>query len=392
MCDALQVNWKLPSTSKSSNNSSNNSNKVQKRSYSLRESPTKKKSIKSATKSSKKNTKDAANKPPPKKRGPKPRPRPLPMSKYRRKTANLRERQRMGEINNAFDLLKSKIPELSNLGRQASNGKCEKMTKINVLHVAINYIRALENILDTGDAGVNVFGTAVVQSPDVEIDADAFDNVEGLIGNNGQANVEGKSEKDKKKKKKRPKASGKVSKKIKEILEAVKASEEVEDSAGSDRDSGIMDEAGSPNSSYSSLDCYDCPDWTELTSTLAFPQGQTNAPPPKTSINTLLTESALESPPVMEAKVVLSEDAILKKVSSLQPVFGSNANGGGGGLFKATKDLFRQSSFPDLGEDLCSLFGTSGDEDQDLGFSCMDEDHGGFGGINIGEDPFQLII
>merc|ERR1712141_73695 len=46
----------------------------------------------------------------PKKRGPKPRPKPQPMSKYRRKTANLRERERMGEINNAFEHLKEKIP------------------------------------------------------------------------------------------------------------------------------------------------------------------------------------------------------------------------------------------------------------------------------------------
>lgn len=46
----------------------------------------------------------------PKKRGPKPRPKTQPMSKYRRKTANLRERQRMGEINSAFERLKEKIP------------------------------------------------------------------------------------------------------------------------------------------------------------------------------------------------------------------------------------------------------------------------------------------
>jgi len=46
----------------------------------------------------------------PKKRGPKPRPKPQPMSKYRRKTANLRERERMGEINCAFEHLKEKIP------------------------------------------------------------------------------------------------------------------------------------------------------------------------------------------------------------------------------------------------------------------------------------------
>jgi hypothetical protein len=39
------------------------------------------------------------------------------------------------------------------------------MTKINILHVTISYIRALENILDTGDAGYNSYGTAIVQSP-----------------------------------------------------------------------------------------------------------------------------------------------------------------------------------------------------------------------------------
>ena len=46
----------------------------------------------------------------PKKRGPKPRPKSAPMSKYRRKTANLRERLRMGEINVAFEKLRDKLP------------------------------------------------------------------------------------------------------------------------------------------------------------------------------------------------------------------------------------------------------------------------------------------
>jgi hypothetical protein len=74
------------------------------------------------------------------------------MSKYRRKTANLRERMRMGEINTAFESLREKIPT----PLSTSKGRCEKLTKINILHVAINYIRALESILDTGDAGVQV--------------------------------------------------------------------------------------------------------------------------------------------------------------------------------------------------------------------------------------------
>merc|ERR550532_3768 len=90
----------------------------------------------------------------PKKRGPKPRPKSAPMSKYRRKTANLRERLRMGEINVAFEKLREKLPSPISL---KNGGKCEKLTKINILHIAINYIRAMENLLETGDSGVNSF-------------------------------------------------------------------------------------------------------------------------------------------------------------------------------------------------------------------------------------------
>ena len=62
----------------------------------------------------------------PRKRGPKPRPKTAPMSKYRRKTANLRERQRMGEINVAFEKLREKLPgplQIANTGGPASPGK-----------------------------------------------------------------------------------------------------------------------------------------------------------------------------------------------------------------------------------------------------------------------------
>ncbi len=165
MCESMQLNWKLPADSQGSGTAKAR----RKKNYSLRDCPvpTKSRAAEAAPAASeaalgRRKKKKEKTKQPPKKRGPKPRPRPLPMSKYRRKTANMRERQRMGEINNAFDVLKDKIPVLSNLP-SSSSGRCEKMTKINVLHVAINYIRALENILDTGDAGVNVFGTAVVQ-------------------------------------------------------------------------------------------------------------------------------------------------------------------------------------------------------------------------------------
>ena len=102
----LQINWKLNKTENSAdsknwkinknNNSEVNSNSKDK--YKLREA------------SIKKRIEVEHRKKQPKKRGPKPRPKPQPMSKYRRKTANLRERQRMGEINTAFDKLREKIP------------------------------------------------------------------------------------------------------------------------------------------------------------------------------------------------------------------------------------------------------------------------------------------
>ena len=72
----------------------------------------------------------------PKKRGPKPRLRSAGMSRYRRKEANARERQRQGEINTSFDRLREKIPHPG-----PANGKCEKLRKIDILRVSIMYIR-----------------------------------------------------------------------------------------------------------------------------------------------------------------------------------------------------------------------------------------------------------
>ena len=43
----------------------------------------------------------------------------------------------------------------------SGRGKCEKLTKINILHVTINYIRAMENLLTTGNSGVNSYSEMV---------------------------------------------------------------------------------------------------------------------------------------------------------------------------------------------------------------------------------------
>ena len=60
----------------------------------------------------------------------------------------------MGEITVAFENLWDKLPNpMAHVGK----AKSEKLTKINILHVAINYIRAMENLLETGDSGVASF-------------------------------------------------------------------------------------------------------------------------------------------------------------------------------------------------------------------------------------------
>ncbi|KAF0307806.1 Helix-loop-helix protein delilah [Amphibalanus amphitrite] len=79
----------------------------------------------------------------PKVRQPRPKARPPPLSKYRRKTANARERDRMKDINSAFELLERSIPDLS------LRTHAEKVTKITVLRLAINYIKAMTAMLDS---------------------------------------------------------------------------------------------------------------------------------------------------------------------------------------------------------------------------------------------------
>ncbi|XP_042859040.1 twist-related protein-like [Penaeus japonicus] len=71
------------------------------------------------------------------------KPRPPPLSRYRRKTANARERYRMRQINTAFESLRGVLPSWVCSRRTASD-----MTKIATLRLASAYIRSLQDILD----------------------------------------------------------------------------------------------------------------------------------------------------------------------------------------------------------------------------------------------------
>lgn len=81
------------------------------------------------------------------KREPKPKQKPPPLSKYRRKTANARERCRMQEINRAFEELRAAVPALPPDCVPDKNGDSSKLTKITTLRLAVNYIAALSQML-----------------------------------------------------------------------------------------------------------------------------------------------------------------------------------------------------------------------------------------------------
>lgn len=81
-------------------------------------------------------------------REPRARRAPQPLSKYRRKTANARERSRMREINRAFETLRRAVPAAEITGTPVP---CEKLTKITTLRLAMRYITALSAALNGSD-------------------------------------------------------------------------------------------------------------------------------------------------------------------------------------------------------------------------------------------------
>ncbi|XP_017786172.1 PREDICTED: helix-loop-helix protein delilah-like [Nicrophorus vespilloides] len=99
------------------------------------------------------------------KRSPKPKQKPAPLSKYRRKTANARERSRMREINQAFETLRRVVPQLS----EAHTVTNEKLTKITTLRLAMKYISTLSATLTGGS------DTSSSSSPDLISDCSELD-------------------------------------------------------------------------------------------------------------------------------------------------------------------------------------------------------------------------
>ncbi|XP_013794337.1 helix-loop-helix protein delilah-like [Limulus polyphemus] len=78
------------------------------------------------------------------KKEPKLKQKPPPLSKYRRRTANARERFRMDKMNQAFEQLRLAIPKFPSVS--------SKLTKIKTLQLAVHYIAALSDVLHKSDA------------------------------------------------------------------------------------------------------------------------------------------------------------------------------------------------------------------------------------------------
>ncbi|XP_050330651.1 helix-loop-helix protein delilah [Bactrocera neohumeralis] len=72
-----------------------------------------------------------------------------PLSKYRRKTANARERTRMREINTAFENLRHCVPP--SIAVEEAGPTNEKLTKITTLRLAMKYIGLLTEVLHNPD-------------------------------------------------------------------------------------------------------------------------------------------------------------------------------------------------------------------------------------------------
>merc|ERR1712083_14901 len=78
------------------------------------------------------------------------------LSKYKRKTANAKERDRMKKMNDVFATLKSVIPVDGKIDKEE-----EKETKVTTLRSAIHYINYLKQLIEECDAGLvdkNEFG------------------------------------------------------------------------------------------------------------------------------------------------------------------------------------------------------------------------------------------
>ena len=81
---------------------------------------------------------DSIRRPTGKKRGPRPKTLTSEEKRQKRLDANDRERQRMGQLNVAFNHLRNVLPK---------HGNDRELSKYETIHLAKNYIRSLNELL-----------------------------------------------------------------------------------------------------------------------------------------------------------------------------------------------------------------------------------------------------
>lgn len=147
--------------------------------------PTTSKSTASQTKSTTKKGDKEKSKPKAKQKA-------APLSKYRRKTANARERIRMREINSAFEHLRKCVPVSMCDGTPASTN--EKLTKITTLRLAMKYIETLNNVLHSGasDCDTNFLLTNIINKSTMQAETNSsfINNNNNDVLNNNNTELE----------------------------------------------------------------------------------------------------------------------------------------------------------------------------------------------------------
>lgn len=125
---------------------------------------------------------------------PKSKQKAAPLSKYRRKTANARERIRMREINSAFEHLRDCVPLSICEGSPTTNN--EKLTKITTLRLAMKYISTLNNILnssyldsDTSQLLNSIINKTTMQLPSSSNNMENNNNITTQNNNNKKMNT-----------------------------------------------------------------------------------------------------------------------------------------------------------------------------------------------------------
>lgn len=66
---------------------------------------------------------------------------------------NARERNRVKQVNNGFAALRQHIPSTVSAALAGGRGSSRKLSKVDTLRLAVEYIKSLKNLLDENDEG-----------------------------------------------------------------------------------------------------------------------------------------------------------------------------------------------------------------------------------------------